>query len=170
MFGNDDYVFGQYVRYRVDKEKKSSEWEGNSARALWVGREDDGSFHYVVPIVWDPNANLYNLGATIKVSRVAHIGDPNKLEFPLIVGPGEGKPIEDFEDFMSKLLEPRYTAAKGSVEEQVDGEDPILEVEEIVGKRGSKKKSMKYQVKWKGSKVLTWEPLTHSVRTNRKSH
>ena len=86
---------------------------------------------------------------------------PNKLEFPLIVGPGEGKPIEEFETFMSKLLEPRYTAAKGSVEEQVDGEDPILEVEEIVGKRGSKKKSMKYQVKWKGSKVLTWEPLSH---------
>ena len=43
---------------------------------------------------------------------------------------------------------------------QLDGEDPIAEVDKILSSRGTGRK-IKYLVKWVGSEKTTWEPLSH---------
>uniref|UniRef100_A0A915EDD5 Chromo domain-containing protein n=1 Tax=Ditylenchus dipsaci TaxID=166011 RepID=A0A915EDD5_9BILA len=42
---------------------------------------------------------------------------------------------------------------------QSDDEPPEYEVEAVVDKKSGKKKAIEYQVKWKGYKELSWEPL-----------
>ena len=48
----------------------------------------------------------------------------------------------------------------GTTDEQIDGCDPILEVESIQGKKNRGNKT-RYLVKWKGHKEMTWEPKSH---------
>ena len=81
--------------------------------------------------------------------------------FPLREGPQS--PSGDYKEFLETFLLPAYSAAEGMEEEQVDGEDPLMEVEAIVGKQGKGKK-IKYHVKWKGSEIKTWEPKSHLIK------
>ena len=48
----------------------------------------------------------------------------------------------------------------GTTDEQIDGCDPILEVESIQGKKNRGNKT-RYLVKWKGHVEMTWEPKSH---------
>uniref|UniRef100_A0A915EF29 Chromo domain-containing protein n=1 Tax=Ditylenchus dipsaci TaxID=166011 RepID=A0A915EF29_9BILA len=50
-------------------------------------------------------------------------------------------------------------SAKRSSGIKSDDEPPEYEVEAVVDKKSGKKKAIEYQVKWKGYKELSWEPL-----------
>ena len=50
--------------------------------------------------------------------------------------------------------------SKGTTDEQIDGCDPILEVESIQGKKNRGNKT-RYLVKWKGHVEMTWEPKSY---------
>uniref|UniRef100_A0A915EML7 Chromo domain-containing protein n=1 Tax=Ditylenchus dipsaci TaxID=166011 RepID=A0A915EML7_9BILA len=55
---------------------------------------------------------------------------------------------------------PKRAQRNKSVEKHSD-ERPEYEVEAVVGKRVNSKKKAEYQVKWKGYKQLSWEPLAN---------
>ena len=68
--------------------------------------------------------------------------------------------LQDFEYFMSAFHHQMYGQEKDFTDWQIDGEDPILEVESIESKTGKGRRT-KYLVKWKGSDDKTWEPVKH---------
>ena len=75
-------------------------------------------------------------------------------------------PEDDFESFMDDvckvLYKPEPIEAYSHL--QVDGEDPIMEVEAILGRKG-KGRGTKYKVKWKGYNKTTWESAREMIRT-----
>jgi len=69
----------------------------------------------------------------------------------------------NFNTYIEDFFRPWYRSVEGDkdcTEYQVDGEDPILEVEGIEGHMG-KGARLKYLVKWKGHEVKTYEPWQH---------
>ena len=71
---------------------------------------------------------------------------------------------ENMNKFMDDFFKPWYRPDKSddlcNEKYQVEGEDPLWEVESIVGQMG-KGKNLKYLVKWKGSEKKTYEPIQH---------
>ena len=68
-----------------------------------------------------------------------------------------------FDTCIEDFFRPWYKSVEGNAdctEYQIDGEDPILEVESIEGHMG-KGVRLKYLVKWKGHDVQTYEPWQH---------
>ena len=65
-----------------------------------------------------------------------------------------------FESYVEDFFRPWYNVAEGKEDEQIEGEDPILEVESIEGHMGKGPK-LKYLVKWKNHDVKTYEPYRH---------
>ena len=64
-------------------------------------------------------------------------------------------------EFVSKYNLPAYKGSgRGFEHEQIEGRDPILEVEAIQGKVGRANKT-RYLVKWKGHIERTLEPKSH---------
>ena len=53
-------------------------------------------------------------------------------------------------EFIDDFFKPWYKSTEGDESEQVEGEDPILEVEKIVSHTGRANKT-RYLTKWKGS-------------------
>ena len=62
--------------------------------------------------------------------------------------------------FVEDFFRPWYKATESGEGYQIEGEDPIMELEAIEGQSGKGKK-LKYLVKWKGSDVRTYEPVKH---------
>ena len=68
-------------------------------------------------------------------------------EFPLKMGPVKNEWSDSLDSFLS-TIEPCYKTTEGDSfdDEQMDGEDPLLEVEAITGKKG----------KGNGAPVVKW--------------
>ena len=83
--GKDDLAFGQQILYyHIDPEQMSDKWDTPGDEGIGVGRSDEVSGgHIIVPIEWDPNTNVYILGATVHVNAVRY----NTIRFPLKNGP-----------------------------------------------------------------------------------
>ena len=67
--------------------------------------------------------------------------DVNDNEFPLRMGPDDVKDTTDFDAFMKAFHDQMYSHVKPEdmSEYQVDGEDPVWEVEEVVTRKGKGK-------------------------------
>ena len=103
---------------------------------------------------------MWTLGQTVVAARVS----VDNESFPLRDGPGtKAEGDDELKKFLSKYTLPQYREAHGTVDEQeVEGEDPELEVEAIVGKKFTGAKA-RYLVKWKGHVKRTWEPLSPRI-------
>ena len=160
--GKDDLAFGQQIYYHRDPEQMSDKWDTPGDEGIWVGRSDEVSGgHIIVPIEWDPNTNIYILGATVHVNAVRY----NTIRFPLKMGPTSNSTAEQIDEvsmneFIDDFFKPWYKSAEGDETEQVEGEDPILEVEKIISHSGRGSKT-KYLTKWKGSDIKTYEPAVN---------
>ena len=163
--GGRDLSFGQQVFYHLDKAQLDEEWTTNGKEAIWVGRSDQISQgHILVPIEWDPNTKIYTLKPTIHVDKVRF----ERVIYPLKMGPAQDNMTDiereaSFNTYIEDFFRPWYRSVEGDkdcTEYQVDGEDPILEVEGIEGHMG-KGARLKYLVKWKGHEVKTYEPWQH---------
>ena len=81
--------------------------------------------------------------------------------FILKEGPHESRGSKTVKQFIVKYNLPAYKCCgQGTQDEQLDGRDPVLEVEAVTGKVGRGNKT-KYWVKWKGHKAKTLEPKSH---------
>ena len=82
-------------------------------------------------------------------------------KFPLRSGPTAAD-TTSFDEFMEVFHHQMYgqQLTEDDASWQVDGEDPVLEVEAIVAKKNKGKKTQ-YLVKWVGPDKKTWEPLGH---------
>ena len=160
--GRDDLAFGQQVYYHKHKEQIGDNWDTSGDEGIWVGRSDEVSGgHIIVPIEWDPNTNIYILGATVHVNAVRY----NTIRFPLKMGPtidntAEQEDEVSMNEFIDDFFKPWYKSTEGDESEQVEGEDPILEVEKIVSHTGRANKT-RYLTKWKGSDTMTYEPAAN---------
>ena len=173
QFGKEDHVFGSYCEYQVPAELRDEKWEMAGREAIWVGRHKDNpqestvpDGHVVIPIKWNSDDMTYELGSTIVTPHVKNVND---IKYPLKMGPDEKNnnvPEDDFESFMDDvckvLYKPEPIEAYSHL--QVDGEDPIMEVEAILGRKG-KGRGTKYKVKWKGYNKTTWESAREMIRT-----
>ena len=128
---------------------------------IWVGRstETPGA-DIIVPITWDGGAGCYILGK----SKAVFGCKVDNGHFPLRSGPDALRldSLDEFEGFIQSF---EYQMYGNEITEedkawQIEGEDPLAEVEAIELKRGKGKKA-KYLVKWVGSDKKTWEPLSH---------
>ena len=163
--GNSDLAFGQQVFYHISDAQKEDHWETNGKEAIWVGRSDEiNNGHVVVPIVWDPDTKVYELKPT---KHVTHVRWEN-IHYPLKMGPVH-QAIDDnniegneakLDVFVEDFFRPWYKATESGEGYQIEGEDPIMELEAIEGQSGKGNK-LKYLVKWKGSEVRTYEPVKH---------
>ena len=154
---DDDHVFGAKCIYWVPKEKRDLKWITPGREGIWVGRSDevtDG--HIVIPIEWDGGGKRYVLGPTVIAARA----DVDDETFPLRSGPVDTSDVNGFDEFMERFHHQMYGHDLDFTDWQVEGEDPILEVEMIVSKKNRGKKTQ-YLVKWKGSDIKTWEPIRH---------
>ena len=163
--GGRDLSFGQQVFYHLDKAQLDEEWTTNGKEAIWVGRSDQISQgHIVVPIEWDPSSKIYKLHPTVHVNRVRF----ERVIYPLKMGPVQDNMTDieretSFDTYIEDFFRPWYKSVEGDIDctdYQIDGEDPILEVESIEGHMG-KGVRLKYLVKWKGHEVQTYEPWQH---------
>ena len=134
-----DHVFGARCLYWKKPEHRESKFENPGTEAIWVGRSDQqpGS-HLVVPIVWDEHSTRYVLGTTISTPAV----DVDNTRFPLRSGPVDENDVAHLTDFESFIKQFEYQMYRHTVTDedtntQTDpGYDPILEVEQIVAKKG----------------------------------
>ena len=131
MHDKHDHVFGAKCLYWDKKENRRVKWDTPGKRGIWVGRSDDtlGS-HLVVPYAFDGASNRYVLGKMITVAKA----DVNDNEFPLRMGPDDVNDTTDFDAFMKAFHDQMYSHVKPEdvSEYQVDGEDPVCEVEKVV--------------------------------------
>ena len=160
--GKQDLAFGQQVYYHKDKAQMGDNWDTPGTEGIWVGRSSEVSGgHIIVPIEWDPNTNLYILDGTVHVNAVRY----NKIVFPLKMGPTDSNNNEQIDEvsmneFIDDFFRPWYKSAEGDECEQIEGEDPILEVEKIISHSGRGSKT-RYLTKWIGSDVKTYEPAAN---------
>ena len=157
QLSDDDHVFGAKVIHWVPKEKRDLKWVTPGQEGIWVGRSQvvTGG-HLVVPIKWDGGGKRYELGPTIVATRV----EVDDETYPLRMGPVDKGDIEGCDAFMDKFHHTMYGETEDMEDWQVEGEDPILQVESIASKKGKGKKTQ-YLVKWCDSDVKTWEPIKH---------
>ena len=115
-------------------------------------------------IEWDPSSKIYKLHPTVHVNRVRF----ERVIYPLKMGPVQDNMTDieretSFDTYIEDFFRPWYKSVEGNTDctdYQIDGEDPILEVESIEGHMG-KGVRLKYLVKWKGHEVQTYEPWQH---------
>ena len=158
-----DHVFGAHCLYWTKKEHRESKWQSPGTQAIWVGKSDTTpGAHLVIPYLKDVGSDRYVLGPTVTAPAV----DVDDTRFPLLnMGPvseGSESHLEDFEKFI-KDFECQFYATTITEEDkatQIVGEDPLLDVEVIVAKKGKGRKT-KFLVKWVGYEKKTWEPLKH---------
>ena len=157
-YSDRDHVFGAGCVYWLKKEHRPTKLTMPGQEGIWIGRSTTTpDADLVVPIKWEGSSNSYKLGRTVTVAKAV----VDNTYYPLRAGPdADTAACTDFESFMQVFHHQMYGNADAFPEEQVDGEDPILEVEEIKAVRGRGRKA-KYLVSWKGSSVDTWEPLKH---------
>jgi len=167
--GRRDLSFGQQVFYHLDKAQRHEEWATNGREAVWVGRSDRiTNGHVIVPIEWDPDTKIYKLHPTVHVNNVRY----EHIVYPLKMGPVHDSMTDtereaSFESYVEDFFRPWYKVAEGKEDEQIEGEDPILEVESIEGHMGKGHK-LKYLVKWKHHDVQTYEPYKHLFKYGAK--
>ena len=157
---SSDHVFGAKVVYYEKKVHRQSKFKLTGREGIWVGRsQDTPDAHRVIPTEWHGHSNRYILGKTITTVGC----DIDDTVFPLRVTPDtDTSESKDFESFMSAFHHQMYGEHDESEfsHEQVEGSDPILEVERIKDKKGKGAK-VKYLVKWVGYDDETWEPSKH---------
>ena len=159
-----DYIFGQKVYYHKPEPTRADTWEASGGEAIWVGVSDQiTGGHVVVPIKWDPKNNQYKLYGTHHTAKVK----ATEISFPLRMGPVQQKEMnkQEWDEFLSPIY--AINEDKDYVDDQVDGEDPLLVVESIENRKGKGNK-VRYQVKWEGSDVMTWEPAKHLTKYGAK--
>jgi hypothetical protein len=156
-----DHHFGAKVISHVKEDHRMTSFALPAEEGIWVGRstETPGA-DIIVPITWDGGAGCYILGK----SKAVFGCKVDNGHFPLRSGPDALRPdsLDDFEGFIQSF---EYQMYGNEITEedkawQIEGEDPLAEVESIELKRGKGKKA-KYLVKWVGSDKKTWEPLSH---------
>ena len=156
-----DHHFGAKVISHVKEDHRLTSFAIPAEEGIWVGRstETPGA-DIIVPITWDGGAGCYILGK----SKAVFGCKVDNGHFPLRSGPDALRPdsLDDFEGFIQSF---EYQMYGNEITEedkawQIEGEDPLAEVEAIELKRGKGKKA-KYLVKWVGSDKKTWEPLSH---------
>ena len=158
-WGKRDLSFGQSGLAYKPPEHRRSKFDTTGYSVIWVGHSrTTPDAERVVPIEWDPAQTAYKLGTEIDVARFA---PTTPTSFLLREGPHKKKGSKTVREFVAKYNLPSYKCGgAGTPDEQIDGRDPVLEVESIQGKRYRGNKT-RYHVKWKGSDVMTWEPKTH---------
>ena len=147
-----NHMFGAKAIQFIPKEKRDAKWATPGQEAIWVGksRVTPGA-DIVVPITWDGGSSRYMLGHTIVASGV--IVDDTK--YPLRSGPQQDndKGDDTFDSFMEAFHHQMYGQDTSELTDyQIEGEDPIWEVESIVAKKNKGRKA-KYLVKWVGSDI-----------------
>ena len=143
--GGRDLSFGQQVFYHEPSPNKETSWEPNGHEAIWVGRSEKiHGGHVVAPIKWDPNTLIYTLSPTKHVNTIRF----ENIKYPLKMGPTNNTEADatreaNLDKYIDEFFLPWYkTHNPESFEDfQVEGEDPLWEVEAIVGKNGKNKKA-----------------------------
>ena len=167
--GGKDLSFGQQVFYHLDKAQRHEEWGTNGKEAVWVGRSDRiTNGHIVVPIEWDPDTKIYKLLPTVHVNNVKY----EHIVYPLKMGPVHDSMTDtereaSFDTYVECFFGPWYKVTECNEDYQIEGEDPIWEVESIEGHIGKSHK-LKYLVKWKDHDVKTYEPYKHLFKYGAK--
>ena len=106
----------------------------------------------------------YTLKPTIHVDKVRF----ERVIYPLKMGPTQDNMTDieretNFNTYIEDFFRPWYRSVEGDkdcTEYQVEGEDPILEVEGIEGHMG-KGARLKYLVKWKGHDDTLLRHMNH---------
>ena len=158
-WGKRDLSFGQSGLLFIDPEHRQSKFQPTGRKGIWVGKSHTTPDAVrAIPTTWDPDKNAFVLG---KVVEVAGFTPSTPASFILKEGPHESRGSKTVKQFIVKYNLPAYKCSgQGTQDEQLDGHDPVLEVEAITGKVGRGNKT-KYWVKWKGHKAKTLEPKSH---------
>ena len=154
--GKLDLAFGQQVFYHKNKEQLNDDWETNGQEAIWVGRSNTiTEGHIVVPIKWDPDNTIYELSPSIHVNHIRF----EHIKYPLRMGPNmDNIDTDKFEEYIEEFFIPWYRMDNSDIsDEQIEGEDPIWNIEQIKSHRGKGKKR-RYLIKWENSNKMTYEP------------
>ena len=73
--------------------------------------------------------------------------------------------LHKFEEYIEEFFIPWYKMdEKDLSSEQIDGEDPIWEIEQIKSHTGKYGKKRKYLIKWVDSDNMTYEPESNLVK------
>ena len=158
-WGKHDLCFGQSGLSFKPTEHRYSKFQPTGECMVWVGHSfGTPDAARVVPVIWDGSVSAFTLGQVKEVVRF----DPIKpTSFILKEGPSAEKGNKTVKQFLTKYNLPSYKCGGvGTTDEQIDGCDPILEVESIQGKKNRGNKT-RYLVKWKGHVEMTWEPKSH---------
>ena len=154
-----DMCFGQSGLLFIEPEHRQSKFQPTGRTGIWVGRSrDTPDAVRVVPTTWDPTLNAFTLG---QVVEMVGFTPSTPTSFLLKEGPHKDRGSKTVREFVSKYNLPTYKGSgRGFEHEQVEGRDPVLEVEAIQGKIGRANKT-RYLVKWKGHIERTLEPKSH---------
>lgn len=156
-----DNVYGAAGVYYVPKEHRESKLTNPGRDCIWISRSTETpDSDVIVPLTWDSDMNAYTLSTPQVATRVK----VDNERFPLRMGPVGDTVVEpNLKAFLDKYNLPNYRLLKESdwSEYRTDeGCDPVMEVEEIQGKKYRGKKTQ-YLIKWKGESARTYEKLSH---------
>ena len=137
-WGKRDLSFGQSGLLFIDPEHRQSKFQPTGRKAwkgIWVGKSHTTPDAVrAIPTTWDPDKNAFVLG---KMVEVAGFTPSTPASFILKEGPHQSRGNKTVKEFIVKYNLPEYKCnGQGTQDEQIDGCDPVLEVEVITGKVG----------------------------------
>ena len=129
-WGERDLSFGQSGLLFIGPEHRHSKFQPTGRTGIWVGKSRDTQDAVrVVPTTWDPSLNAFTLG---KVVEMVGFTPSTPTSFLLKEGPHKSRGSKTVRKFVSKYNLPAHKCSgRGTEDEQIDGQDPILEVEAI---------------------------------------
>ena len=140
-WGKRDLSFGQSGLLFIDPEHRQSKFQPTGRKGIWVGKSTTTPDAVrTIPTTWDPDTNVFVLG---KVVEVAGFTPSTPASFILKEGPHQSRGSKTVKQYIVKYNLPAYKCnGQGTQDEQIDGCDPVLEVEAVTGKvgRGNKTK------------------------------
>ena len=129
----------------IEPAHRQSKFQSTGRTRVWVGKSrDTPDAVRVVPTTWDPTLNGFTLG---QVVETVGFTSSTPTSFLLKEGPDKDRGSKTVREFVSKYNLPTYKGSgTGFEHEQIEGRDPVLEVEAIQGKIGRANKT-RYLVK-----------------------
>ncbi len=87
------------------------------------------------------------------------------MKYPLRMGPVDNtNNLNKFEEYIEGFFKPWYRMPNKDMSEfQIEGEDPVWEIEQIKSHRCKHPKTQ-YLIKWVGSDTMTYEPERNLVK------